>query len=191
MLINHRFHKKILQAACFISCLFVFSCENDQRTIDAWTKTKKLVEEGKNIEAVMSQNGQLKAKLMAPYMLRYESDTLYIEFPKSLHVNFYDSTGKVQSHLDAKYGKYFENLNKVYLRDSVVVFNNEGDTLRSPDLWWDQSTQKIYTDKHVRVRKSGNLIFGSNGLTANQDLSEINIKQITGTVAVPDSVEAH
>jgi LPS export ABC transporter protein LptC len=112
---------------------------------------------------------------------------VYDEFPKTLKVDFYDADGKIESHLDAKYGKYFETFNKVYLRDSVLIFNMQGDTLQTPELWWDQNSQRLYTDKRVRVRKSGNLIFGV-GMEAKQDLSDINIKQVTGTLLVPDSL---
>ena len=31
-----------------------------------------------------------------------------------------------------RYGKYFENLDKVYLRDSVIVITVKGDTLEKP-----------------------------------------------------------
>ena len=170
------------------SCFFFLSCENDQKAIDDLTKPKAMIEEAKNIESYLSQGSMLKAKLMAPYMLRSESDTTFVEFPKSLHVDFYDSTGKVDSHLDSKYGKYYESLNKVYLRDSVLVYNLQGDSMRSPDLWWDQNTQRIYTDKKVWVKKGGTVLTGQNGMESRQDLSDINIKQVTGPIDVPDSL---
>lgn len=170
------------------SCFFFLSCENDQKTIDDLTKPKAMIEEAKNIESYLSQGSMLKAKLTAPYMLRSESDTTFVEFPKSLHVDFYDSTGKVDSHLDSKYGKYYESLNKVYLRDSVLVYNLQGDSMRSPDLWWDQNTQRIYTDKKVWVKKGGTILTGQNGMESRQDLSDINIKQVTGPIDLPDSL---
>lgn len=170
------------------SCFFFLSCENDQKAIDDLTKPKAMIEEAKNIESYLSQGSMLKAKLMAPYMLRSESDTTFVEFPKSLHVDFYDSTGKVDSHLDSKYGKYYESLNKVYLRDSVLVYNLQGDSMRSPDLWWDQNTQRIYTDKKVWVKKGGTVLTGQNGMESRQDLSDINIKQVTGPIDLPDSL---
>ncbi len=103
---------------------------------------------------------------------------------------FFDSASKEQSRLDARYGKYFESLNKAYLRDSVVVANVNGDTLWTPDLWWDQNTQRFYTDKKVRVYRNGDRIYGGQGLEAKQDLSDIIIRQITGTVTVADSLAA-
>ena len=182
-------HKIFLKAALLGSCFLVAACENDPKEIDAWTKDKIMIEVGKNIETLISEGNHLKARLTAPYMERYQADTVYVEFPRTLKVDFYNVTGAVESHLDARYGKFFESTNKVLLRDSVLVFNFQGDTLQTQELWWDQNTQKIYTSQPVRIRKSGNLIFGV-GMDAAQDLSDITIRKVTGTLAVPDSIAA-
>jgi LPS export ABC transporter protein LptC len=174
-------------AAMSCSCFFFLACENDQKTIDEMTKPKAMIEEAKEIETYLSQGSTLKAKLWAPYMIRSSSDTTYVEFPRTLHVNFFDSVGRVDSHLDSKYGKYYESQNKVYLRDSVLVYNMQGDSLRSPDLWWDQNTQLFYTDKNVWIRRQGTVLLGK-GMDSKQDLSDIHIKQVTGFVDMPDSL---
>lgn len=184
------FYKFLKQAAFLWGCLFVFGCENSQRSLNEWREKKALVEEAKGIQSVFSQGGKLRSRLTAPLMLRYTSDTVYVEFPQSLRMVFFDSVGKEQSRLDARYGKYFESLNKAYLRDSVVVANVGGDTLWTPDLWWDQNTQKFYTDKRVRIYRNGDRIYGGLGLEANQDLTNIIIKQPSGTFLVPDSLAA-
>jgi LPS export ABC transporter protein LptC len=178
------------QAALLLGCLFFFSCENDPETVRQLNTVKASVEEARNIETLMSEGGHIRARLTAPYMLRYQADTNYVEFPRTLRVTFYDSASKPESLLGARYGKYYESLNKVYLRDSVVVFNTKGDTLRTPELWWDQNAQKFYTNKQVHIKKSGNIIFGKFGLEAKQDLSEITIHQPSGIVPVPDSMAA-
>jgi LPS export ABC transporter protein LptC len=184
-------NKYLKGAAFFLSCFFFIACENDQKTIDEWTQNKVMVEEAKSIEVFMSESGRMKAKLTAPYMLRYTSDTIMVEFPQTLHADFFDSSAKVESQLNCRYGKYYESLNKVYLRDSVVVFNIYGDSLYTPELWWDQNSQKLYTEKKVRIRKSGSLFFGI-GMEAKQDLSDIHIKQITNsTLQVPDSLSGN
>ena len=185
---NKVFSNSYLKSAAMVcSCFFFLACENDQKTLDEIMGSKKMTEEAKDIETYLSQGSMLKAKLWAPYMLRSSSDTTFVEFTKSLHVNFFDSTGKVDSHLDSKYGKYYESLNKVYLRDSVLVYNMQGDSLRSPDLWWDQNTQMFYTDKNVWIKRQGTVLLGK-GMDSKQDLSNIHIKQVTGLVDVPDSL---
>ena len=135
----------------------------------------------------MSENAKVKAKLTAPYMRRKELDSSYVEFPKTLHVDFYnDSTQKIESVMDAHYGKWQEQDAKVLLRDSVVVKNIlKGDTLYCKELWWDQKAEKFYTDKPVQIHKSGGTVLYGTGLTAPQDFSGYTIYQITGPFAFP------
>lgn len=172
----------------FFCCLFFFACENDPDVVNRTNTRKPNIEEGFKIESYLSQNGRQRAKLVAPYMKRYTLDTTYLEFPRSLHVDFFDSLGKVESQVNALYGKYFETQSKVYLRDSVVAFNVKGDTLRSPDLWWNQNTRKFFTDKYVRFKSVSKTIYGGKGFEADQDLSHYTIFQPTGIILVPDSM---
>jgi LPS export ABC transporter protein LptC len=181
------FHNKFFTAALFTGCFFVFSCENDEREIKELTESKTMIEEARDIESYLSQDGEMKARLKAPLMLRVMVDSLYIEFPKTLHIDFFDSTQEVQSWVDAKYGKYYENHNKAFLRDSVVVINTLGDTLKCHDLWWDQNRQIFYTDQYAIYHSKDRQIYGGKGMEASQDLKTIIFKQPTGTVKVSDS----
>ena len=173
-----------LLAACSLSLIafLMTSCENDVRKIKELTENKVTQEEATNIESFFSQEGKMKARLTAPLMIRVAADTVYVEFPKTLHVDFYNDSTKIETRLDSKYGKYFETSNKVYLRDSVVVINIKGDTLKSPDLWWDKNTGLFYTDKYAIYHGIGKKIYGHKGMTATQDLTSIIFNQPTGTV---------
>lgn len=175
-------------AAFFISCFFVWSCENDMKDVNNLTQRQVSVEEGRDVTIFMSQEGQVKAKLRSPYMIRHQQDTrkegdsAYVEFPKTMHVDFFDDSTKIKSTVDALYARYKESENKVLLRDSVVVINlAKGDTLRTSELWWDQEKEQFYTDKPVRIYQIDKTIFGK-GLKAKQDFSSYDIFNITGTV---------
>jgi LPS export ABC transporter protein LptC len=171
----------------FLLIFLISSCENDPKEIENWTKKAELREEAKTIESYLSQAGKIKAKLTAPLMYRYQRDTIMTEFPQTLHVDFYaDSSMKIDSWLDALYGIYYDNLNKVFLRDSVRVINSDGDTLRCPELWWDQSQQKFYTDKPARLDGKDKHIIGNQGLEATQDLKVIQFKYPTGPFNVKE-----
>ena len=185
---NFFFYKKLIYAAAFFTgCCFVCSCENDENVIKTMTEKVVMREEAVNIESLLSQEGKLRAKLKAPLMLRVFADTLYAEFPKSLHCDFYNADTQIESWLDSKYGKYYENLGKVYLRDSVVVITIKGDTLKSPDLWWDQNTKMFYTDKYATYHAPGKQVSGTIGLEATQDLTSIIFKKPIGTIKVSES----
>jgi hypothetical protein len=161
-------------------------CENDDKKIRDLTRNVVLKEEATGVDSYMSQGGKMRARLQAPLMIRVATDTVYVEFPNSLHVDFYSDSLTIDSRLDSRYGKYYESLNKVYLRDSVVVITSKGDTLKSPDLWWDQNAKIFYTDKYAEYHGVGKTIYGGKGLLATQDLSSVTFHQPMGVVQVSE-----
>ncbi|WP_018616238.1 LPS export ABC transporter periplasmic protein LptC [Segetibacter koreensis] len=176
-----------IAAAFFLGCFFVCSCENDIREVQNLNQKTLGIEEAKGIESYLSQDGKVKAKLTAPLMLRYQLDTPKVEFPNSLRVDFFDDSTKVESKLFSKYGRYLENENKVFLRDSVVVFNMSGDTLFCKELYWDQNKAIFYTDKNVIIHKPDQKVFG-NGLIADQSFKWFTIKHPHDSyLNIPDS----
>jgi LPS export ABC transporter protein LptC len=181
---SYKYFITALLAGCFI----LSGCENDETKIPNLRDKRTALEEAHNIESYLSQNAKVKAKLSAPLMYRYlASDSSYVEFPKTLHVDFYNDSLQKETLLDARYGKYREWENKVFLRDSVVVMNIiTGDTLRCNELWWDQNAQKFYTNKPVRIyKKDKTVLFGAGGMEAKQDLSEKIFFNSSGTGPVP------
>jgi len=182
-----------LVTASLLGLLFflIGACENNPQEVDSFFKKEIGVEEGKTIESYLSQGGIVKAKLVSPYMLRYQADSPYIEFPRKLHVDFYDDSLKTQSTLDALYGKYTEYNRKVLLRgkdNKVIVINLKNkDTLMTSELWWDQDKQQFYTDDSVHVHQPDRVVNGK-GLQATQDFSSWTIFNSRGH-ALPQSGE--
>ncbi len=176
-------------AALLSGCLFVLSsCENDEREINNLFSKQAAIEEANQVVSYLSQDGTVKAKLTSPYMIRQQVDSPYTEFPRTLHVDFYDdSSVNIQTIMDARYGKYRDYEGKVLLRDSVVVINIvNGDTLRTPELWWDQNQQVFYTDKPTFISKrDGTRTSSTNGMRAKQDLSWYELYSNSGKLPVP------
>lgn len=177
-------------AALLMGCFFVFtSCENDEAEVNSLFKKKIAVEEAKNVESYLSQSGTTKARLTAPYMLRVQvPDSPYLEFPRTMHVDFYNDSTVIESTVDARYAKYVEFDHKVLLRDSVLVKSlKNGDTLRTQELWWDQDKKEFYTDKPAHVYQRDKIIFAKNGLRAAQDLTAYTFYSSSGPMLVPNS----
>ncbi|MEP6682191.1 MAG: LPS export ABC transporter periplasmic protein LptC [Parafilimonas sp.] len=185
-MIRRNLHINLLKAVAITGCFFVCGCHNNYQEVQDLAKKKAPVDKATDVVSFLSQQGSVKAKLTAPLMIMMQNDTPKIEYPKSLHVDFYDSLQNIQSKLFAKYGLYYKNKQLVFLRDSVVVFNVDGDTLRCEELWWDQDKQLIYTTVPVHIRKPDESIDGT-GLTADQDFSHWTITNAKGPINVPDS----
>lgn len=180
--------RNIFSAVFITGCFFISGCENSMKEIKDLTSKRIGVEQAKEVNIIYSLSGKTKAQLKAPLMLRYQDTLPYIEFPKNIHADFFDSSLLVESILDARYGRYMETENKIFLKDSVRVININGDTLYCNELYWDRSRvgREFYTDKPVRIRTKTHIIDGI-GLEAPQDFQNWVIFNPRGFVKVPAS----
>ncbi len=164
-----------------LSSIYLMSCENDEKKVNALFEKKLGVDKILNVTSYMSQKGKMKAKLIAPIMLRFQDTSSRIELPKTLHIDFYDSIMHIESKLDAQFARYYENDNKVFLQDSIRVYNIKGDTLFCKELWWDQRLQKFFTEKAVRIHTPDMIMYGQ-GLSAPQNFKTFEIYKVTNSV---------
>ncbi|HMI79973.1 MAG TPA: LPS export ABC transporter periplasmic protein LptC [Ferruginibacter sp.] len=172
----------------FFLSVLLSSCNTDKE-ISQFNSKSLGIEEIKNADINYTLGGKAKAKLRSPLMLRVQETTPYVEFPKTLHVDFFNENGEVESRLDARYGKYFEQESKVFLKDSVKVTNVKGDTLYCNELWWDRSRvgREFYTDKPVRIRKKMEILDGT-GMESAQDFKNwILFNPSQGIMRIPNS----
>jgi LPS export ABC transporter protein LptC len=172
----------------FASTLLLMSCENDEERIKQLFAEKKIgIEEAHDVKIIYTIGGVTRSVLKAPLMLNVQEVQPYVEFPKSIHADFYNVAGRVESTLDAGYGKYRQYQSTVFLKDSVVVINIErGDTLYCEELYWDRNRTgfEFYTEKPVRVRTKTEYINGT-GMESSQDFKNWHIKEVTGRISVP------
>ncbi len=173
-------------AAFLTGCFFLCSCENDVNVIKKLSEKKTGVEEAKEVIIHYSTNGKRKALLTSPLMYRVQDTVPYVEFPKTIHVDFYGDNDSIESKLDALYAQYKETQSKVFLKDSVRVINIKGDTLYCDELYWDmkRTGTEFYTDKPVRIRTKTQIIDGI-GMEAQQDFKEWHILKPIGNLKVP------
>ena len=151
--------------------------------------SKKLgVEEGVDIKLTFTTGGKTKAILTSPLMLRVQDTVTYVEFPKTLEVNFYNEESKVESTLTALYARYKESQDIVFLKDSVKIINDKGEKLFTDELYWNRNRTgyEFYTDKPFRIRTLTHIIDGV-GMEASQDFKQRVMKKVTGMIRVPSS----
>ncbi len=168
----------LLPLLSFVLLCTLPSCENDINEVRALGKQSTNVEVGTQIDSYLSVAGKVNAHLTAPKMLRYQGNGVRkSEFPNTLHVDFYNDSMKIYSRIDAQYGSYIENERKVLLKNHVVASNNLGDTVFTDELWWDQVTEKFYTDKRVIISKNyrSDYFDCAKGMISDQNLSNLDL----------------
>lgn len=184
----------------FVNCFFfiltsliIFSCENEIKKVNTLTAVSEKslpIESGKNVELIYSDSALIKAKLQAAQLDRYVGEKNYMELPKGVLVIFYDEQRKEKNRLTADYGIGWDDggtMNKMEAKRNVIVVNEKGDKLNTEHLIWDAVTKKIFTKEFVKITTKDEIIWGD-GLEANQDFSEYEIKNPKGQIQV-DSKE--
>ncbi len=167
-------------------CICLSSCKTDRDEV--WAIGRKIImpsQTGKGITMLYSDSAEIKIRLEAEEMQIFEKDVKekITILPKGLFVTFFDSQGKPSTTLKADYGVKYETSKKMDVKRNVVVVNKDGETLNTEHLVWDENTNKIYSDTFVKITTGKEIITGK-GLVANQDFTQYEIKEITGTVSL-------
>lgn len=189
-------------AGVMLFCVFN-ACKNDVaevNSITAATEKAKPIETSINIELLYSDSARVRSRLKAPLVEHYLGKKPYYEMKKGMDVVFYNQFGKEENKLTANYGIGYDNengqnqgaanqgkMNIMEAKGNVVVLNEKGDKLNTEHLTWNSVTKKIYTDEFVKITTKDEVIWGD-GLEAEEDFSEYEIKHVKGTIALKDEV---
>jgi LPS export ABC transporter protein LptC len=172
------------RALLFLSML-AFACGSAE--VKEVQEYKGPLREVENMELFYSESSVVKVKMRAPIVYEFLNGDR--EFPKGIHIEFYDAFGKLESTLDANHAYYFKEENKWRGRGDVVVKNVlKKEQLNTEELFWKPAEHKIFTDKFVTIRQQGDVIYGE-GMEANEDLSDFEITRVTGDFEVKENEE--
>ncbi len=183
--------KKTLPFFLFLLIIyFTFSsCQNNTKEISEITKKDSIfpTDHGKKVEILYTDSGVVRWRLTSPVMNHYTYNIKdrYIEMPEGLYLEFFNDSNKVKTTLKANYGIRYEESKKTEVKYKVVVTNVNGEVLNTEQLFWDEATRKIYTNGFVKITTKKEVLTGT-GLEAEEDFSEYEIKNISGSISVKD-----
>ncbi|MBC7426835.1 MAG: LPS export ABC transporter periplasmic protein LptC [Bacteroidia bacterium] len=182
-----KFPAFLIVVACVI-VNFTVSCTGDKarKNVSEMKKADTLIssEQGTNVTITYSDSGRLKARMFAPKLLGFKSETdPYFKMPEGLVARFYNELGEEESYLEAENGISYQARKIVEVNRNVVVRNAKGEKMNTEKLTWDQKKAKIYTDKFVKITTKNEIITGV-GMEAKQDFSEWYIKNVNGRITI-------
>lgn len=138
-----------------------------------------------NVETFYTEKNTVKVKMVAGEVWEFENGDR--EFPKGLYIEFFNEFGKLESTLRANHAYFFKKENQWRGRGKVEVKNIEkNEQLNTEELFWKPADEKIFTEKFVTIRQQGDVIYGL-GLEAKQDMSDYQIKKVTGEFEVEEN----
>jgi LPS export ABC transporter protein LptC len=178
--------KKTFTRMLFPGVLFLMAaCNNDPEQIKALTSIRSRQEDkAEGVTVIYSKEGKIRMRLFADEFVRNaNARPPYIDLNSHLKAEFYNDSGEVESVLTADSSRYYETEGNILVWDSVQIVRKKGEQLNTDELIWNNSIEKFFTEKPVRITTPNEVLYG-NGMEANRDFTWYQILKPTGTVAV-------
>lgn len=163
----------------------LFSCENKDIEIIQLEEKALPIQTTEDVEIIYSTSGRPDFQLNAPVMDQYEGEEPYMEMPKGVKIQIFDSLMEVSSQLTANYAIDLKYADRMEAKEDVVVINNKGEQLNTEHLIWDKKTAKITSNVFVKITTQNEIITGE-GLESNQDFTEYKILKPKGVISIKD-----
>lgn len=177
-----KYKPSFLVTVVLFGCILLFSCEKKSGFIPKSDLLSLPSLTAKYFETVINDSGKLQVKMYAPIVEQYDSKTTpYSEFKSGIRVVFYEGKKDSVASVTSKYAKYTKRDNLWELRDSVIVINEKGDKLETELLFWNQTNDRIYTDRFVKITNVDQYTLGT-GLESNSKMTVVKIKKVTATI---------
>ena len=126
----------------------------------------------------------------------------YWAFEKGVYLEQFDSIFHIEASIKADTAYYYDKERLWKLIGNVDIQNRKGERFNTELLYWNEATQKVYSDKFIRIQQPDRIITG-HGFDSNQQMTIYTIHNIEGifyvdeeaggppqpeTKALPDSV---
>ena len=165
----------------FLFSVILVACTNDPKLVKEFVSGKhQPTEKIKGAELLHTENGKVKVRVVASSIERFQNIQPELIFSDHLEVYFYNDSSLLQSTLMADYASIDEGKKIMLAQNNVILISIDDKKLETDELVWDESKNKIYTDKKVKITTGKEVIYGE-GFTSTPDFKQYSITKIHGT----------
>jgi len=181
---------KILDIKFYIVTVFTvtmfFACKNNFKEV----QNIGIVDSGpltiaENINTKYTDSGSLKMNLKSAKMLDFSNrEFAFFEFPDGVDLDIYDDDNN-KSNVIADYALVYAETDLIDLRGNVVLRTHNNDTLFAEQLYYDQKTEWLFTNKPVKFVRQNEIING-NGFDSNRNFTNAEVLETTGIIYIDE-----
>lgn len=165
----------LIASVCLVSCGDV-----DLLEVEEVTLADTYYEVADSVEILYSDSAIVRIRIKAPLLYNYlDPKNPRREFPKGILVEFFDENKNIQSRLTAKKATQYDKTNKFVVEDSVVVRSIQNETIETEGLIWDESTQRVFSDRKIVITTATEEIHGY-GFESDYNFQNWELKKVTG-----------
>ena len=181
-------HRVAMVALLFGSAILLFSCKPKQVETEEVVDAVK-TEESRDLTLIMSENGRksyiFKTPLLEGYMLGRDP---YREFRKGIKIVMFekDSLSSESATLTANYAIFYEDRKLWEAKGDVVAVNKDGRRLYTSQLFWNQTTHRIYSNVDSKI-VSADEVYNCEGFESDEKMKDWTYRKLKGVTYVNDT----
>lgn len=166
----------------------IISCERQAPVVRKDMKTNFPNRSLIDANIIFRDSGRVTMNLRSPLIEEYSLiDTPYTIFKKGVEVDFYENGSEKPGKFKADWGKLSDKSGIYEGRGNVVIVTENGDSIKSEQLFWNKNKKQIYTTKLVELTgKDGSKITAKNGIQATDDLEEYTLFNNEGYIMMKE-----
>ena len=132
------------------------------------------------VESLISDSGIIRYKVIAEEWSIYDKmNPPFWSFEKGIYLEQFDKDFQKEATIEADTAYYYETQKLWELRGNVHIENHKKEKFDTELLFWNQATEKVYSDKKIRIEQEDKIIIGY-GFESNQQLTDYVINNTEG-----------
>ena len=170
------------------SLLALASCHRDSKmTADAVLDRASLPGlDASAVTTLISDSGITRYRITTQtWQVFDKAEPVYWEFPDGIYLEKFNTNLEVDTWLRSDYAHYNEDTQIWELRGNVQSMNTDSEFFETPQLFWNQKTERIHSDSSITITKATSIIKGI-GFDSNQELTKYTIHNPTGVFPIKD-----
>lgn len=142
------------------------------------------------VTTLISDSGVTRYRINTDEWLVYDKKyPSYWAFEKGLYLEQFDSLLNVNASIKADTAYFYDKEQLWKLIGHVDIKNLKGERFNTELLYWNQATQKVYSDKFIRIEQPDRIISG-HGFDSNQQMTVYVIHNIEGIFYVDEEADS-
>ena len=176
-------YRIVVVASLLGGATLLFSCSGKKKPAEIDLE-KLITQQSDTLTMIYTKNGKKDYRFSTPLMERYElAREPYMEFRYGINIITFDSLGNEASNLIADYAIYYEHRELWEARGNVEGTGEDGRKLYTQQLFWDEKTDKVYSNVDCKV-VDGLDVFVGEGFESDSEFKDWVFRESEGRMWV-------
>ncbi|MEN9919464.1 MAG: export transporter periplasmic protein LptC [Bacteroidota bacterium] len=168
---------RVLSTSILILSLFI-ACGGDNKEYVnlALDKDKVPSIQDDSVTLLISDSGIIRYMMITKQWLVFDRIMdPYWHFPEGIYIEQFDSLHTKEASIVADTAWNFIDRKMWHLKGHIFMKNSKEETFKTDELFWNETEQRIYSDKYIEIHRPDKLTLKGTGFESNTSMTRYRI----------------